>query len=77
MKIDSVNAYVHMRRDAPLTVYASAHILHDPLPSIPPVVHILVDVLFLNQKTNKNIWLSYSSFEKISLRKNRWYCRIK
>ena len=31
MKRDSVSAYVHMKRDTPLTLFASANILDDPL----------------------------------------------
>ena len=33
MKGDSVSVYVHMRRDTPLSLYASVHILDDPLHS--------------------------------------------
>ena len=36
MKKDSVSAYVHMRRDTTLSLYALVHILDDP-PSCPPV----------------------------------------
>ena len=38
MKRDSVSAYVHMRRDTPLPLYAPVHILD---PSIPLVTYIL------------------------------------
>ena len=38
MKRDSVSAYVHMRHDTPLPVYAPVHILDDILPPpFPPV----------------------------------------
>ena len=30
MKKDSVSAYVHVRRDTPLPLYALAHILDEP-----------------------------------------------
>ena len=40
MKKDSVSAYVHIRRDTPLLLYAPAHILDDPT-SIPPVAYVL------------------------------------
>ena len=30
MKRDSVSAYVHMKRDTPLALYASVNILDDP-----------------------------------------------
>ena len=33
MKRDSVSAYVHMKRDTPLPLYASVNILDDPLDS--------------------------------------------
>ena len=33
MKKDSVKAYVHMKRDTPLRLYASVNILDDPLHS--------------------------------------------
>ena len=35
-----LSAYVHMRRDTPLPVYAPVNILDDP-PSIPPVAYVL------------------------------------
>ena len=40
MKRDSVSAYVHMRRDTPLPLYAPVQILDDP-PSILLVTYIL------------------------------------
>ena len=39
MKRNSTSAYVHMRRDTPLPLYAPVHILDDP--SIPLVRYIL------------------------------------
>ena len=74
MKRESVSAYVHMRHDIPLPLYTPVHILYDP--SIPLVTYILNgDGLFLNQKTNKNIRISYSLKYKHSkknfLRKNK------
>ena len=54
MKRDSVSAYLHMRSDTPLPLYATAHILDDP-PSFPLLRKYLMDGLPLNQKTNKNI----------------------
>ena len=38
MKRDSVSAYVHMKRDTPLPLYASVNILDDALHS-PSYVH--------------------------------------
>ena len=58
MKRD-ISAYVHIRRDTPLPLYAPVHILDDP-PPFPLLRKYLMDGLFLNQKTNKNIRLSYS-----------------
>ena len=40
MKRDSVSAYVHMRRDPPLPLHTTLHILDEP-PSIPPVAYVL------------------------------------
>ena len=40
MKRDSVSAYVHLRRDTPLPMYAPVRILDDPR-SISIVTHIL------------------------------------
>ena len=40
-------------------LYAPVHIFDDPLPFHSPVVY-LIDGLFLNQKTNNNIRISYS-----------------
>ena len=68
MKRDSVSAYVHMRRDTPLLLYAPAHILNDP-PSFPQLRKYLMDDLTLNQKTNKNIRITYSLKYKHSKKK--------
>ena len=59
MKRDSVSAYVHMRCDTPLPLYATVHILNDP-PPFSKFHKYLMDDLFLNQKGNKNIRISYS-----------------
>ena len=66
LKRNNVSAYVHMKRDTPLPLYASVNILDDS----PPLTFLqlpfsllltyLMDGLFLNQKTNKNIRISYS-----------------
>ena len=48
-----------MRRDTPLPLYAPVHILDDPLPFLQLCTY-LMDDLFLNQKTNNNIRISYS-----------------
>ena len=48
-----------MRRDTPHLLYALVYILDDP----PPFLQLrtyLMDGLFLNQKTNNNIWISSS-----------------
>ena len=68
MKRDSVSAYVHMRCDTPLTLYASVHILDDH-PLFPKLRIHLMDGLFCNQKTNKNIRISYSLKYKHSKKK--------
>ena len=68
MKIEGVSAYVHMKCDTPLPLYAPVHILHGPL--LYPQFHMyLIDGLFLNQKTNKNIRISYSLKYKHSKKK--------
>ena len=59
MKKDSVSAYVHMRRNIPLFLYAQVHILDEP-PSFPQLRKYIMDGLHLNQKTNTNIRISYS-----------------
>ena len=53
-----VGANEDMRSDTPLPLYAPAHILDDPLPSL-QLRTCLMDGLFLKQKT-KNIRISYS-----------------
>ena len=60
-----------MRRDTPLSLYAPVHILDDP----PPFLQLrtyLMDGLFLNQKTNNNIRISYSLKYKHS-KKNKFF----
>ena len=56
----------------PLSLHTPVHILYDP-PPFPQVCTYLMDGLFLNKKTNKNIQISYSlkykHFKKNSLRK--------
>ena len=59
MKRHSVSAYVHVRCDTPLPLYTSVHILNDP-PPFPQLLTYLMDGVFLNQKTNKNILTLYS-----------------
>ena len=54
-----------MRRDTPLLLYEPIHILDDPPPPPPPPPFLelytyLMDGIFLKQKTNNNIWISYS-----------------
>ena len=59
MKRDSVSAYVHMKHDTPPPLHASVNILDEP-PPFPQLRTYLMDGLFFNQKTNKNIRISYS-----------------
>ena len=60
-----------MKRDAPLPLYTSVNILDHPLPPPFPVLRTyLMDSLFLNQKTNKNIRISYSLKYKHSKKKS-------
>ena len=64
-----------------LPLYASLHILDDsPQPQFLHLRTYLMDGLFLNQKTNKNIRISYSLKykhpNKILFTKNKWQCRI-
>ena len=71
-----VSAYVHLRRDTHLTLYAPVYILDEP-PSFPQLRTYLMDDLFLNEKTNNNNRISYSlkykhSKKNNSLRKNKW-----
>ena len=74
MKRDCVSAYVHMKLDTPLPLNTSVNILDDP-PPFPELRANLMDGLFLNQNTNKNIRISYSlkykHSKKNSLRKNK------
>ena len=67
------NTYVSYDRFFnPLTLYAPVHILDDPPPSSPPFLQFctyLMDGLFLNQKTNNNIRISYSLKYKHSKKK--------
>ena len=82
MKRVSVCAYVLMRHDTSLPLYAHVHIFDDPSPTpFPYLCKYLMDGLFLNQKTNKNIQIScslkYKHSKKKSLRKNKWQCRMK
>ena len=61
-----------MRRDTPLPLYAHVHILDDP----PPFLQLrtyLMDGLFLNQKTNSNIRISYSLKHKHSKKEYTLY----
>ena len=71
-----------MRSDTPLPLYAPVHVLDDSLPSLQLRTY-LMDSLFLNQKANNNIRISYSMkykhskkeyilYEKIKS-KNQWY----
>ena len=64
MKRDSVSAYVHMRRNTPLPLYAQVHILDEP-PSFPQLCKYIMDGLPLKQKTKKNH--SNIVFNEISL----------
>ena len=59
MKRDIARAYVNMKLDAPLPHYVSGNVLDGPL-HFPRYVYTLMNDLFLNQKTNKNIRIPYS-----------------
>ena len=65
-----------MRSDTPLPLYASVHILDDSLPSFQLRTY-LMDGLFLNQKTNNNIRISYSLKYKHSKKEYILYEKIK
>ena len=65
-KKDNVSAYVHMRRDAHLSLSTAVRILDDPHP--PPVAYVLNWWLLFNQKTYKDIRISYSMKYKYSKR---------
>ena len=73
MKRDIVSAYVHIRRDTPLPLSTPVHILNET-PSIPRVA-LVMNGIFLNQKTNKNIRMSHSLKYKHS--KKNLYEKIK
>ena len=65
-----------MMHDTPLPMYAPVHILDD----LPPFLQFrmyLMDGLFLNQKTNNNIWISYSLKYKHSKKEYILYEKIK
>ena len=65
-----------MRRDTAFLLYAPVHILADP----PPVFQLLtylMDGLFLNQKANINIRISYSLKYKHSKKEYILYEEIK
>ena len=65
-----------MRRDTPFLLYAPVHILADH----PPVFQLrtyLMDGLFLNQKANINIRISYSLKYKHSKKEYILYEEIK
>ena len=66
MKRDSVGAYVHIRWDTLLPQYKPVHVLNDPTP-FPRLRTYLMDDLFINQKTNKNIRISYSLKSNIDI----------
>ena len=51
--------HVHMRRDTPLSLYAAVRILDDS-PSTNQLRTYLIYDPILNQKTYKDIWISYS-----------------
>ena len=59
MKKDSVSVYVHIKRDNRPHLYGSVNILGDP-PTFPSLRTFLMDDLFLNQKKNMNMRISYS-----------------
>ena len=65
-----------MRRDTPLPLYAPVHILDEPTPFLQLRTY-LMDGLFLNQKTNNNIRISYSLKYKHSKKEYILYEKIK
>ena len=65
-----------MRRDSPLPLYAPVHILDDPPPFLQLQTYFM-DGLFLNQKTNNNIRISYSLKYKHSKKEYILYEKIK
>ena len=62
--IHLVRTYLMTGFSTPLPLYALVHIFETP--SIPLVRTYLMDRLFLNQKTNKNIRISHSPKYKYS-----------
>ena len=68
MKRVSVSAYVHIKRDTRLPLYASVNILDDLRPFF-CLRRYLMDGLFLKQKANKNIRISDSLEYKHSKKK--------
>ena len=66
--IHLVRTYLMNDFSTPLPQYAPVHILDDPTP-FPQLRRYLMDGLFLNQKANKNIWVSYSLKYKHSKKK--------
>ena len=64
-----------MRRDTPLPLYAPVHILDDPPPFSQSHTY-LMDGLFLNEKINNNIRISYSLKYKHSKKKLILYEKI-
>ena len=65
-----------MRHDTPLPLYGPVHILDDPTPFLQLYTY-LMDGLFLNQKTNNNIQISYSLKYKHSKKEYIRYEKIK
>ena len=59
VKRDTISGYVHMKRDTPLPLCTSVNILDDPTP-FPQLPKYLMNGLFLNQKANQKIRISYS-----------------
>ena len=59
MKRDSVSVYVQIRRETSLPLYIPVHIFDD-IPPFPLFRKYVMNGLFLNQKANKNIRMSYS-----------------
>ena len=64
-----------MRRDTPLPLYATVHIMDDP-PPFPQLPTYLMDRLFLNEETNNNIRISHSLKYKHSKKKLILYEKI-
>ena len=72
--------YLVTNFSTPPPLYAPVHILDDPT-QFPQLRAYLIDGLFLNQKTNKNVrkpyLQKYKHPKKNSLRKNKWLWKIK